>query len=87
MLALVMGIGMVALAFTAVYRGASGNRQDQVPPPATTGVDATQGRSTGSRPPRPPSSAPPVSAGPRALTLDAHADLAVIACLRTALIA
>ncbi|MFF8956036.1 hypothetical protein [Streptomyces sp. NPDC014894] len=40
-LALVMGIGMVALAFTAVYRGASGHRHDQVPPPATSGVDAT----------------------------------------------
>lgn len=38
-LALVMGIGMVALAFTAVYRGASSDRQDQVPPPATTGVE------------------------------------------------
>ncbi|WP_338676635.1 hypothetical protein V1460_29470 [Streptomyces sp. SCSIO 30461] len=38
-LALVMGIGMVALAFGAVYRGASGNRQDSVPQPATTGVD------------------------------------------------
>ncbi|MFI6283141.1 hypothetical protein ACIBCM_00030 [Streptomyces sp. NPDC051018] len=50
-LALLMGIGMVALAFTAVYRGASGNRQDQVPPPATTGVDATKtSRSTGSAP-------------------------------------
>ncbi|GGZ27457.1 hypothetical protein GCM10010387_21100 [Streptomyces inusitatus] len=40
-LALLMGIGMVALAFTAVYRGASGSRQDQVPAPATSGVDAT----------------------------------------------
>ncbi|MDQ1010823.1 hypothetical protein QFZ82_005308 [Streptomyces sp. V4I23] len=39
-LALVMGIGMIALAFTAVYRGASGNREDQVPQPARTGVDA-----------------------------------------------
>ncbi|MFI1012921.1 hypothetical protein [Streptomyces sp. NPDC020965] len=46
-LALLMGIGMVALAFTAVYRGAAGNRQDQIPAPtATTGVDATP--STGS---------------------------------------
>lgn len=43
-LAVVMGIGMVALAFTAVYRGAaSGHRQDRVPPPATTGVDASRG--------------------------------------------
>ncbi|MEV6002137.1 hypothetical protein [Streptomyces griseomycini] len=39
MLALVMGIGMVALAFSAVYRGASSNRQDQVPPPASTGLE------------------------------------------------
>ncbi|GGZ71972.1 SCO2584 family spore wall biosynthesis protein [Streptomyces echinoruber] len=39
MLALVMGIGMVALAFTAVYRGASSNNRDRVPPPASTGVD------------------------------------------------
>ncbi|MFI8822543.1 hypothetical protein [Streptomyces sp. NPDC053431] len=38
-LALVMGVGMVALAFSAVYRGASANRQDRIPPPATTGVD------------------------------------------------
>ncbi|WP_416973297.1 hypothetical protein [Streptomyces sp. 4F14] len=41
-LALVMGIGMVALAFTAVYRGASssgGSRQQA--PPASTGADAT----------------------------------------------
>lgn len=42
MLALVMGIGMVALAFTAVYRGASsgGGSRDQVPPPpASTGLE------------------------------------------------
>ncbi|WP_445330151.1 SCO2584 family spore wall biosynthesis protein [Streptomyces spinoverrucosus] len=44
LLALVMGIGMVALAFAAVYRGASSNRQDQVPPPASTGLE--QGTST-----------------------------------------
>ncbi|MGW6565288.1 SCO2584 family spore wall biosynthesis protein [Streptomyces sp. NPDC054975] len=42
-LALVMGVGMVALAFTAVYRGASANRQDQVPAPATTGIDEPRG--------------------------------------------
>ncbi|MGX1883730.1 SCO2584 family spore wall biosynthesis protein [Streptomyces sp. NPDC055287] len=36
MLALLMGVGMVALAFTAVYRGASGGREDQVPLPATS---------------------------------------------------
>lgn len=38
-LAVVMGIGMVALAFSAVYRGTSGQRQQPKPPPATTGVD------------------------------------------------
>ncbi|MFF2845770.1 hypothetical protein ACFVT5_05505 [Streptomyces sp. NPDC058001] len=39
LLALVMGVGMVALAFAAVYRGASSGRQDQVPPPASTEVE------------------------------------------------
>ncbi|WP_199551659.1 hypothetical protein [Streptomyces sp. N35] len=40
LLALLMGIGMVALAFSAVYRGASSpGRQDRTPPPATTGVE------------------------------------------------
>ncbi|WP_371623388.1 hypothetical protein OG245_11295 [Streptomyces sp. NBC_01116] len=39
LLALVMGVGLVSLAFSAVYRGASNNRQDQVPPPVTSGVD------------------------------------------------
>lgn len=39
-LALVMGIGMVALAFTAVYRGgSSGSHEEQVPPPASTGLE------------------------------------------------
>ncbi|MFF5972015.1 hypothetical protein ACFY7C_10875 [Streptomyces sp. NPDC012769] len=42
-LALVMGVGMVALAFSAVYRGASANRQDRIPPPATTDVDKPRG--------------------------------------------
>ncbi|MEU4497837.1 hypothetical protein OG729_26265 [Streptomyces sp. NBC_00210] len=69
-LALVMGIGMVALAFTAVYRGAAGNRQDRVPPPATTGVDATPTNGSATDRVSGPSasaeySAPPVSADPR----------------------
>ncbi|MFB1041844.1 SCO2584 family spore wall biosynthesis protein [Streptomyces chrestomyceticus] len=39
-LAVLMGIGLVALAFSAVYRGASGGRtQTPAPPPATSGVD------------------------------------------------
>ncbi|GGZ18508.1 SCO2584 family spore wall biosynthesis protein [Streptomyces poonensis] len=62
-LALVMGIGMVALAFSAVYRGASsGSHEDQVPPPASTGLE--QGVDTA-----PSASAdysqPPVPAVPR----------------------
>ncbi|WP_142217126.1 hypothetical protein [Streptomyces sp. SLBN-118] len=69
-LALLMGIGMVALAFTAVYRGASGSRQDQVPPPARTGVDATPtGGPAADRVGGPSASAdhpgPPVPADPR----------------------
>lgn len=37
LLALVMGVGMVVLAFAAVYRSASASRQDQPPaPPAST---------------------------------------------------
>ncbi|MEU5898145.1 MULTISPECIES: hypothetical protein [Streptomyces] len=43
MLALVMGIGMVALAFTAVYRGASSGGQGQVPAPASTEVGQSAG--------------------------------------------
>ncbi|MEU1472220.1 hypothetical protein ABZ434_28860 [Streptomyces sp. NPDC005761] len=43
LLALLMGIGMVALAFSAVFRNTSGDRQDQVPPPATSGVDSAPG--------------------------------------------
>ncbi|MWA11087.1 SCO2584 family spore wall biosynthesis protein [Streptomyces sp. BA2] len=41
MLALLMGIGMVALAFTAVYRGASTGRQDPAPPPYSTEPSAS----------------------------------------------
>jgi hypothetical protein len=62
MLAVVMGVGMVALAFAAVYRGASSGSRDPVPPPATTGLE--QGSAA------PPSasaqySGPPASAVPR----------------------
>jgi hypothetical protein len=39
MLALVLGVGMVALAFSAVYRGAAASRDSQVPPPASSGID------------------------------------------------
>jgi hypothetical protein len=40
-LAVVMGIGVVALTFAAVYRGASGSRQPTQPPP-TSGPVGTQ---------------------------------------------
>ncbi|MFH8799582.1 hypothetical protein ACH4F6_08305 [Streptomyces sp. NPDC017936] len=62
MLALVMGVGMVALAFAAVYRGASSGSRDRVPTPASTGLEQGSGL--------PPSasadhSRPPVPAVPR----------------------
>ncbi|WP_405936698.1 hypothetical protein OG338_08315 [Streptomyces sp. NBC_00726] len=50
LLAVLMGVGMVALAFSAVYRNSSGDRQDQVPPPASTGVDSAPGPGPGSAP-------------------------------------
>ncbi|WLW55035.1 hypothetical protein [Streptomyces sp. YU58] len=39
LLALLMGIGMVALAFAAVYRSASSGGRDQPLPPASTGME------------------------------------------------
>lgn len=39
LLAVVMGIGMIALAFSAVYRGTSSSRDEKAPPPATSNVD------------------------------------------------
>ncbi|MFF2008978.1 hypothetical protein ACFVWY_07870 [Streptomyces sp. NPDC058195] len=65
LLAVLMGIGMVALAFGAVYRNSSGSRQDPAPPPATTGVDTAPGAAPGTAPqaspdyPRPTVSATP----------------------------
>ncbi|MFF4346697.1 hypothetical protein [Streptomyces sp. NPDC001530] len=65
-LALLMGIGMVALAFTAVYRGASSGRQEQVPPPASTGLEQGQDKVTGTGPSASADySQPAVSADPR----------------------
>uniref|UniRef100_UPI003570FF34 SCO2584 family spore wall biosynthesis protein n=1 Tax=Streptomyces prunicolor TaxID=67348 RepID=UPI003570FF34 len=62
LLALVMGIGMVALAFSAVYRGASSGGRDRVPPPASTGVEqATAAAPSASA----DNSQPPLSAVPR----------------------
>ncbi|MFJ9814778.1 hypothetical protein ACIRU3_05800 [Streptomyces sp. NPDC101151] len=61
-LALVMGIGMVALAFAAVYRGASSSTRDRVPSPASTGLE----QGAASPPSASADSSPPaVSAIPR----------------------
>jgi hypothetical protein len=67
LLALLMGIGMVAFAFAAVYRGASGSRDGQAPAPATTsGVDAPLPPAPGSGPSASAEyTAPAVSAQPR----------------------
>jgi hypothetical protein len=66
MLALVMGIGMVALAFTAVYRGGSSGRQDQIPQPASTGLEQGQEASAGTGPSASADYSPPAfSAVPR----------------------
>jgi hypothetical protein len=63
LLALVMGIGMVALAFTAVYRGASSSgRQDRVPP-ASTEVNKTPSNAQTTGAPVEPSR-PAVTAAP-----------------------
>lgn len=58
-LALLMGIGLVALAFTAVYRGASGKGQSPSPPPATSGVDGGHQSGAGARPSAPVGQEPP----------------------------
>ncbi|MFF4155979.1 hypothetical protein [Streptomyces sp. NPDC001678] len=61
-LAVVMGIGVIALAFTAVYRGASsGGRQSPAPPPATTGVDVPVGEQRAPLPSVSADSEPPVA--------------------------
>lgn len=71
-LALLMGIGMVALAFAAVYRGASANRQDPAPPPATSGVDTPRsGESAGEPAGRPGVLTPVAPVGSAAPTLSA----------------
>ncbi|MEU2131034.1 hypothetical protein [Streptomyces sp. NPDC018352] len=66
LLAVLMGIGMVALAFSAVYRNTSGSRQDPAPPPATTGVDSAPGSAPDATPSAPTGFLrPTVSAIPR----------------------
>ncbi|GAA2597332.1 SCO2584 family spore wall biosynthesis protein [Streptomyces tubercidicus] len=63
-LAVVMGIGLVALAFSAVYRGSAGRTQSPAPAPTSSGVDSPVTGGTDSvrtaRPglPSPPSAEP-----------------------------
>ncbi|MGW0285690.1 SCO2584 family spore wall biosynthesis protein [Streptomyces sp. NPDC003236] len=62
LLALVMGVGMVALAFAAVYRGASSGTRDRMPSPASTGLE----QGAAARPSAPAGTArPAVSVIPR----------------------
>jgi hypothetical protein len=56
-----MGIGMVALAFAAVYRGASSSSRDHVPPTAPTGLE----QGSAAAPSATAYSQPPVTAAPR----------------------
>lgn len=60
LVALLMGLGMVALAFTAVYRSSSGGRDEQIPAPASSDVGPDSAPPTAGR------SAPPVPATPGA---------------------
>nr|WP_202527209.1 hypothetical protein [Streptomyces sp. SID486] len=62
-LAVVMGIGMVALAFAAVYRGSSSDTRDRVPAPASTGLeqDSVSAPAASAEHPRPAASAIPRS--------------------------
>lgn len=66
-LAVVMGIGMVALAFTAVYRGAAHSRQTPAPPPATTEVDRSRPGSQAD----PPGTVPSLPSAPDPQTVSA----------------
>ncbi|UNO42029.1 hypothetical protein [Streptomyces sp. MST-110588] len=65
-LAVLMGIGLVALAFAAVYRGTSGRTQSPAPPPSTSGVDGARTVHPGALPSVSADSHPPAaSAVPR----------------------
>ncbi|MGW8976692.1 SCO2584 family spore wall biosynthesis protein [Streptomyces platensis] len=59
-LAVVMGIGLVALAFSAVYRGSAGRTQSPAPAPTSSGVDTpVTGRTDSVRTARPGLPSPP----------------------------
>ncbi|GAA4118780.1 hypothetical protein GCM10022284_73970 [Streptomyces hundungensis] len=65
LMAVIMGIGMVALAFSAVYRGASSGREDKAPPPpATSNVDnPSNAAAPAQSPPAATEGRPPVIGG------------------------
>ncbi|MEC4014827.1 SCO2584 family spore wall biosynthesis protein [Streptomyces sp. H27-D2] len=75
LLAVLMGVGVVALAFTAVYRGAAGSRQTPAPPPTTSGADREAGSGadggTTDNPAGRPGALPSVSADTSAPTASA----------------
>lgn len=64
LLVVMMGIGVLALALSAIYRGTSGQRQEPTPPPATTGVDSSArgpGNDHGALPPTSSKAGPPTT--------------------------
>nr|WP_203606990.1 hypothetical protein [Streptomyces sp. SID11385] len=66
MLALVLGVGMVALAFSAVYRGASGTGDDPLAPPPPSAGSEQGANAVGQQPSASPDySRPVVQATPR----------------------
>ncbi|MGI5337962.1 hypothetical protein ACQEVS_11465 [Streptomyces sp. CA-181903] len=75
LLCVLLGIGAVALAFAAVYRGASSDRREPAPPPATTGVDAPPQRQEA----LPHAGRPDAAADPRAPVASAASSAAVTA--------
>ncbi|UGY91386.1 hypothetical protein [Streptomyces gobiensis] len=64
-LAVVMGVGMVAIAFAAVYRGTSTQREEPTPPPVSEMDSSVNG---------PPGALPSISADTQAPTSAAEPD-------------
>ncbi len=66
-LALVMGIGMIALAFAAIYRDDTDSRRNPDPPPASSDVDGRSADRSAGTPRRPGSGPADVAGGPEAV--------------------
>ncbi|CAL9290314.1 MULTISPECIES: hypothetical protein [unclassified Streptomyces] len=58
LVALLMGLGMVALAFSAVYRGSSGDRDEQIPAPASSDIGPDNAPSAAALTPTAPATLP-----------------------------